>query len=223
MNRVMVVAVHPDDETLGCGGTIFRHKEAGDEVHWLIATRIKEEHGFDKASENNKASEIDKVAAMYDFKSVIKLDLPPLRIDTIPMVSLVEKIAALFNKVKPSIIYIPFRGDVHSDHRVMFDALYSCVKTFRYPFVNAIRMMETISETDSAPLFPDTVFAPNLFVDITRHFDKKLEAMKIYKAELGLHPFPRSLENIKSYAIVRGAMAGCVYAEAFTILRDIWR
>jgi len=222
MNNVMVVAAHPDDETLGCGGTIFRHKDAGDKVHWLLASQVKERYGFDKAFEESKANEIKKVSDIYGFSSVHRLELPPCKFDTVPMIELVEKVGSVFNTVKPSIVYVPFSGDAHSDHRVLFGAVLGSAKTFRYPFIRAVRMMETISETDHAPAVQGLWFVPNYFVDISSYLDRKIEAMKIYKDELKDHPFPRSLENIRSAAVSRGAMAGCKFAESFMVLKEIW-
>jgi len=222
MSRVLVLAVHPDDETLGCGGTILKHKASGDEIYWLIATSIKEEDGFPKEKVLEREREIKKITEKYGFNKVEKLNISTTKVDKVPMQELIEKISRFFNEVKPEVIYLPFMKDAHSDHRLLFESAYSCTKTFRYPFIKRVLMMEIISETEFVPGVRDSVFMPNYFVDISDFLNKKLEIMKIFKSELGEHPFPRSQENIKALAAFRGAMSGCNFAESFMILKDIW-
>jgi len=221
MSRILTVAVHPDDETLGCGGTLLKHKANGDKIHWLIATSIKEEDGFVEKDILQREDEVKKVSHMYDFDAVHQLEFSTKKIDGLPHKKMIDKISTVFNSIKPDIVYLPFNNDVHSDHRIIFDAAYSCTKIFRYPFIKKILMMETISETEFTPNIKDFIFAPNYFVDISDFLDKKLEITKVFKSELGQHPFPRSLEGIKALATFRGVMAGCKYAESFMLLKEI--
>ena len=221
MNRVLVVAVHPDDETLGCGGTLLKHKSNNDEIHWLIVTDIKEPEGFDKFTIEKRKIEIDKVKRLFNFDSVHKLGLSTTKIDEYSMSSLIENISSVINKVKPHIIYLPFKGDIHSDHKHVFNAAYSCTKSFRYPFIKIIYMMETLSETEFSLSTKDESFIPNVFVDISDYMDKKIEAMEIYEGEMGSHPFPRSERNIKALATHRGATVGCEYAESFMLIKEV--
>ena len=221
MNSVLVVAVHPDDETLGCGGTLLKHKVDGDEIHWLIATDIKESEGFGISAINKRNKEIKKVESLYGFTSVNKLGLSTTKVDEYGMSKLVSKISHVFNTVKPNIIYLPFKGDVHSDHKYIFDAAYSCTKIFRYPFIKKIYMMETLSETEFSLSTKEDSFVPNVFVDISEFMDKKIELMNIYESEIGKHPFPRSERNIRALATYRGATSGCDYAESFVLLKEI--
>ncbi|WP_229855122.1 PIG-L deacetylase family protein [Candidatus Sulfurimonas marisnigri] len=138
MNKVLIIAVHPDDETLGCGGTLLKHKANGDEIHWVIATDIKESEGFKKEVVIKRKQEIDKVKSLYDFNSLHNLELSTMRVDEYNMSDLISRISKIINEVKPSVIYLPFKGDVHSDHRKIFEASYSCTKSFRYPFIKKI-------------------------------------------------------------------------------------
>lgn len=218
MNKVLVIAVHPDDETLGCGGTLLKYKSNGDEIHWLIATEIKESEGFAKETIEKRKKEIEKVALSYGFNSVYRLGLSTMRVDEYSMSELIGKISEVINKVQPNIIYLPFKSDIHSDHRKIFKAAYSCTKSFRYPFIKKIYMMETLSETEFALSTQEDSFIPNVFVDISQVFEKKLEIIRIFESELGNHPFPRSIRNIKALATYRGAFAGVNYAEAFQIV-----
>ena len=221
MNKVLVVAVHPDDETLGCGGTLLKHKDNGDEIHWLIATDIRESEGYDNQTVKTREDEIIKVERLFDFNSVNRLGLPTTKIDEYSMGELISKISSVFNKVKPNIIYLPFKGDVHSDHKYIFDAAYSCSKSFRYPFIKKIYMMEVLSETEFSVSTKEDSFIPNVFVDISSYMDRKIEAMEIYESEMDIHPFPRSERNIRALATYRGATSNCNYAESFKLLKEI--
>jgi LmbE family N-acetylglucosaminyl deacetylase len=215
--KVLVVAVHPDDETLGCGGTLLRHKASGDELHWLIVT----EAGTDHPAHAKRSSQIPAVGRSYGFAGTHQLRLPTTRLDTLPVSDLIENIAGVFKAVRPDIVYLPFCNDVHSDHRVVFNATFSCSKTFRAPYLKRILMMETVSETEFAPVQAGSAYAPNVFVDISVHLDEKLRIAQLYDDELGEHPFPRSLENLRALATMRGATAGCRYAESFVLLKEI--
>lgn len=217
MKKVLVIAVHPDDETLGCGGTLFKHKENGDEIHWLICTTLDEKHDYFEKREN----EIKKVTKVYNLDSVQNLRLKTMHIDEYTMSELIEKISNVVTKIEPSIVYFPFKGDVHSDHRKIFEAAYSCTKSFRYPFIKKIYMMEALSETEFAPSMKEDSFIPNVFVDISAFMDKKIEIMKIYEGEMAPHPFPRSERNLRALGTFRGATAGCEYAESFMLLKEV--
>jgi len=221
MNRVVIIAVHPDDETLGCGGTILKHLANGDEVHWIIGTDIKESDGFSKSQIKTRSDEIKSVNNMYGFNSFHELGLSTTKVDQYPISEIVLKISSIFNKIKPNIVYLPFSGDIHSDHQCLFNAAISCTKSFRYPFIRAIYMMETISETEFAANTKVSVYSPNIFNDITEYMDKKIQIMYQYKSELGQHPFPRSERNIISLATFRGASSGCEFAESFMLIKEI--
>jgi len=216
MNNVLVVAVHPDDETLGCGGTLLKYKDNNDKINWLICTDIHKDNPNYKKRQN----EIKKIQELYDFDSVHKLEFETTKVDEHTMSEIINRISDIINKVKPNIIYIPFKNDVHSDHRKIFEATYSCTKSFRYPFIKKIYMMETLSETEFACSQGEN-FIPNVFNDISTYFSKKLEIMKIYQSELSEHPFPRSLETIEAIAKFRGSTSNCKYAESFVLIKEI--
>jgi N-acetylglucosamine malate deacetylase 1 len=216
-NKVLAIAVHPDDETLGCGGTLLKHKVNGDEIHWLICTTIDKSHSYYEQREK----EIKKVSNAYNFNSIHKLRLKTMQVDEYSMSELIGKISQIINTIKPNIVYLPFKGDVHSDHRKIFEAAYSCTKSFRYPFIKKIYMVETLSETEFAPSTKEDSFIPNVFVDISEFMDKKIEVMKVFKSEIAPHPFPRSERNLRALATLRGATSGCEYAESFVLLKEI--
>jgi N-acetylglucosamine malate deacetylase 1 len=221
MKKVIVVAVHPDDETLGCGGTLLRHKAEGNEIYWLIVTNILAKEGWAKDFVDKRQEEIDKVSGRYGFKRTFKLDFPTTRLDEIPISELINAISRVFNDVKPNIVYLPNRSDVHSDHQITFQAAYSCTKNFRYPFIERILMMETISETEFAPPLGEMTFTPNTYVNIENYFDKKIEIFKCYESEIMASPYPRSIETIESLARYRGSAISKKYTEAFVLLKEI--
>ena len=216
-DKVLIVAVHPDDETLGCGGTLLKHKANGNEIHWLICTTIDENHSYYEIREN----EIKEVSKLYNFDGIYNLRLKTMRVDEYSMSELIGKISKVINEVKPSVVYLPFKGDVHSDHRKIFEASYSCTKSFRYPSIKKIYMIETLSETEFAPSTKEDSFIPNVFVDINEYFEKKIEIMKIFQSEIAEHPFPRSEKNLRALATLRGATCGCEFAESFVLLKEI--
>ena len=221
MKNVIVISAHPDDETLGVGGTILKHIANGDNVYWLIVTNVFENQGFSKERVESRQLEISKVEKMFGFKETFNLNYPTMTLSSSSLIKMVPEISTVFSEVKPEIIYTLNRSDAHSDHRVIFDAVMACTKSFRYPFIKQILMYECISETEFAPALAEKVFLPNYFIDITNYLDKKNEVMKICESELGQHPFPRSLENIKALAHFRGASVGVQYAEAFQLLKYI--
>lgn len=133
MKKVLVIAVHPDDETLGCGGALLKHKKNGDSTAWLIITSMKSEDGFDKEKIENRKREIQTVQKEYGFDKTYNLNMPTLQLDIIAMRDLIGRIEEVFNEFRPDLVYLPFAGDVHSDHRKVFDASFSCTKISDFP------------------------------------------------------------------------------------------
>lgn len=220
-HTVLVVAPHPDDETLGCGGTLLRHRAEGDAVHWLVATRITPELGFPAERMAARADELREVATRYGFAGVHELGLPATRLDTLPVGDVVAAIGRVFRAVQPDTVYLPYRNDVHSDHAVVFDAAAACCKGFRYPHVKRVYMYETLSETEFGLRADDGGFRPNLFVDTAAWLEEKIAIMRLYAGEMAPFPFPRSEECLRAQAVLRGSQAGCAAAEAFMILKEV--
>jgi LmbE family N-acetylglucosaminyl deacetylase len=219
--KMLVVAPHPDDETLGCGGTLLRYKEEGAEINWLIATQMQESLGFSVEQIQQRKVLIEQVAQLYGFAGVHSLPLPTTRLDGVAFGDIVKGISEIFEKVKPEVIYLPYRGDVHTDHRLVFDAAVSCTKWFRYPYVKRILAYETLSETDFGVNPEDPGFRPNVFIDVEPFMAQKRAVLNLYQGELGDFPFPRSLMAVEALARVRGAAAGCKAAEAFMLIKEI--
>ncbi|GAB3535552.1 PIG-L family deacetylase [Pontibacter brevis] len=221
MRNILVVSAHPDDEVLGAGGTMLKHKAKGDAVYWLIVTNIFEKHGFTAERVKSRQQEIEEVAARLGVTKTFKLDYPTMTLSSSSLIKLIPDVSAVFQEVEPEIVYCLNRSDAHSDHRFIFDAVMACTKSFRYPYVKQVLMYECISETEFAPALPEKAFLPNYYVDISAYLDEKLSIMKIYASELGEHPFPRSIENIKALAHFRGASVGVQYAEAYQLIKYI--
>lgn len=221
MNKVLFISVHPDDETLGCGGTILKHKDKKDKIYWMIITNINEQNGWNKSHVKKRQEEIEKVSIEYDFKDIYKLDYPTKKLDTIPIDNLIKSISEVIKEVKPHTIYMTNRSDVHTDHQIAFKAVVSCTKNFRYPFIKRILMYESLSETEFAPALPETIFIPSVYVDITDFMEKKLKIIKVYKSEMMASPLPRSLEVVEALGRFRGSRIGVKYAEAFQLLIEI--
>ena len=197
--NVLVIAVHPDDETLGCGGTLLRHRENCDKIHWLIVTKMTKDRGFSEAQIAKREKQINQVAGVYEFESVIKLEIDAGYVDALPTAELVGKIGSAIDRIRPSIVYMPYQFDAHSDHRFVFHSSFAATKSFRYPFIKKVLMMETQSETDFAVALNAQTFSPNYFVNISNQLRKKISIAKIYQEEFDEHPFPRSTRNIDDH------------------------
>lgn len=221
MSNIIVLAAHPDDETLGCGGMLLRHRASGDSLHWLIATELTSEVGGTSELIFRREQEINNISSHFGFLGTHRLKFPAARLDTVARSDLVHSVSNVINLVKPDTIYLPFPGDVHSDHRIIAEACIACTKWFRYPWVRCIRAYETLSETEFQISPVINAFTPNLFGDITHFIDGKVAAMKIYESEISDFPFPRSEKTIRSLAKFRGSSVGFRAAEAFMTLREV--
>jgi N-acetylglucosamine malate deacetylase 1 len=223
MNKnILVVSPHPDDESLGCAGTLLRHAADGDQIHWLNITDIHQEHGFSKEQIQKRSQEIEEVKKRYSFTSFNNLSFPTTKLETIPIGEIISSIGKVFSIVTPDTLYIPFKGDIHTDHKIAFESVASCTKWFRYPSIRRILVYETISETDFSVDLHVPGFCPNVFVNIDDYFEQKLEILKIYASEMGIFPFPRSETAVRALATLRGAASGFEVAEAFMLLKEMY-
>ena len=221
MNKILIIAPHPDDETIGCGGTLLKHIKQGDKVYWLIITSMHIDDGWNIHDIKNREHEIKKVAKEFQFSEVIELNYPTTKLDSIPMSDIVFSISNIMKKIQPSTVYLPNPTDIHTDHQIVFKAGYSCTKSFRYPYVKKILIYETLSETDLASNVSDRPFSPNIFINIDNYVDKKTDIMKIYNNQIEKRPFPRSIDNIIALATLRGSSSNCNYAEGFQLVKSI--
>lgn len=219
----MFISIHPDDETLGCGGTILKHKAAGDIVYWLNLTGPTPDHPLKFPQEiiEIRERQIKDVCEAYQFDRMINLEHPTQMLDAVEPRLLIGSIAAAFRELEPEILYIPNRSDIHSDHKVGFQAIFSAAKSFRNPFIRKIMMYETLSETEFSPALAENVFIANVFCDISPYMEEKLRIMQMYDTETMPDPLPRSNHAMLGLASYRGARIGVRYAEAFSLLLEI--
>ena len=220
--RVLTISAHPDDETLGCGGTMLTHRAAGDELHWLVITAAHPPQWPADVVER-KAEEVRQVASAYGISQTVKLGLPTVRLDTVPLIDVIGRIRDCIADVRPDVVYLPHDGDVHTDHHVVFQATMSVLKAFymRQFGVRAILSYETLSSTEAAPPHPFRAFIPTVYRDVSSHLDRKIAIMDLYASERQADPLPRGPSAIRALARYRGATAGVEYAEAFMLIREV--
>ena len=217
--RIMVVSPHPDDETLGAGGSLMRLKQEGNEIYWLNVTSISEKMGYSKIEIEKRQSQIEKIEQFYNVNGFHNLELQTTRLENYDSGDIISQIGEIMNEWQPEWIFLPDYNDAHSDHKCVFDWCLACTKTFRYPFIKKIVAMEILSESNFGR--PENPFFPTMFIDISEQMEKKKKAMAVYESELGEHPFPRSIEAIESLGVLRGSQAGVKYAEGFRVIKII--
>lgn len=217
--KILIVSPHPDDETLGAGGTLIKMKKLGHEIYWLNVTDISRTDGWEEKLVLHRLKQIRTINEFYKFDGFYNLAFPATKLSDVDGGEIIHAIKKIFEKVESNWIILPGKYDAHSDHRVVYDCCMAGAKTFRAPYIRRIMTMEIVSETDYG--YQTEIFKPNLFIDITNELEGKLQAMKIYDTEIEAAPFPRSIENIKALAVTRGGTALCKYAEAFCIVKQI--
>lgn len=221
MKRILIISVHPDDESFGCGGTILRHIKDGHKLYWMIITNVHDDNGWASDFVQKKQNDINKVSSLYGFEQTFKLDFPTTKLDVIPISGIINKISNVINKIRPEVIYLPNRSDIHTDHQVAFKAITSCTKNFRFPCIKRILLYECLSETEFSPALIENAFIPNVFIDISDFFEKKIQIIRVYNSELMKAPLPRSIDAIESLAKYRGSRIGKKYAESFMLIEEI--
>jgi len=220
MANVLVIAPHPDDEVLGCGGTIRRMVVAGDQVTVAIAT--KGTPLFPASQVRQVRAEARQANAALGSK-LLFLDLPVTRLHLVPKHRLNRVFGSLIRKIKPDTVFVPFPGDRHEDHRQVFDtAMVAMRPDGRRHRVLRIACYETVSETHWSAPGLEPGFEPNFHVDISNTLANKLAAMRLYASQLAEGIPARSVEAIEALARFRGSVVAMPAAEAFVLIRDLW-
>jgi LmbE family N-acetylglucosaminyl deacetylase len=216
--RVLVIAPHPDDETLGVGGTIARLAVSGAEV--TVCTVAAHMPPLYTAEEH--ATTIREGRAAHGVLGVARsefLDFPALSLAAMPVAELHRPLHLLVEELRPEVVFLPFY-DRHTDHRAAFDAGMVATRPVRAGAgIRVVAAYETLSETHWNAPGIEPIFAPNWIIDITDHLNRKLDAMACYRSQLGEPRGPRSIDALRGLAIFRGSQAGATYGEAFQILR----
>ena len=221
MKTVLVVAAHADDEALGCGGTIARHIEEGDTVHLVFMA-----NGVDSRKEASIDDVKRRIEASKRAQSILgvlfsqSLGLPDNKMDSIPLLEIVQKLELILEEIQPSVIYTHHHGDLNIDHRLTHAAVMTACRPMPESTVREIFGFEVLSSTEWAA--PQTSpFIPNYFVNITLQLQKKLNALEAYAEEMRVSPHSRSMAHVEVIARHRGYCIGVDAAEAFEVYRII--
>ncbi|HKY82064.1 MAG TPA: PIG-L deacetylase family protein [Sphingobium sp.] len=220
IRRAMVIAPHPDDEVLGCGGTIARLAALGRHVEVVIATQGKPPR-FDAGQVERVQAEARRAHAVLGVARTHMLDFPAAALDSVPRADLNDAIARLVAESRPDALFVPFVGDLHFDHGLIFEAAMVAARPVGSHYPARILAYETVSETNWAAPYLAPAFQPNLFVDISDHLDRKIEAFGCFESQVRRFPNERSIETLRALAQVRGSCVGRRAAEAFVLIREV--
>ena len=218
--KSLIIAAHPDDEVLGCGGTIAKLAAQGEEVHILIlATGLTSRVGFDIEKDGDALKihleRASRAGALLGAKNVNFGGLPDQKMDTLPLLEVTQRIEAEIESVKPQTIFTHHGGDLNMDHVITFRATLTATRPMAGSGVQAVYAYEVPSSTEWAFQKFEPKFQPNLFYDITGTLPKKIEAMQIYESEAREFPHPRSPQALEAIAKRWGSVCGLKAVEAF--------
>ncbi len=220
MNKILVVAAHPDDEVLGVGGTIAMHAKNGSECHALIlgegiTARGERRELFDGREQVELQEEARKSARILGYESITFCGLPDVRFDGLELLDIVKMVQKAFAEFNPDQVYTHHYGDLNIDHRLTYEATLCACRPAQKGYPRELFCFETLSSTEWNFGRRNHAFFPNTFVDISQTMETKIDAMKCYVGEVRPYPHPRSLESIRALAMVRGSTINTEYAEAF--------
>jgi LmbE family N-acetylglucosaminyl deacetylase len=211
--RVLVIAAHPDDELLGCGGTVALHAKAGDEVTSVIVCEGESlRYGLQGVGQ---AEHIRKAAETLGVRDVRPLGFADQRLDTMPLTEIITPLDAIVKEVQPQVVYCQWGGDINRDHHLLFQAALVATRPTAC-FVSAVYAFDTASSTEWA--FPRS-FSADTWVDISTTLETKLAAMACYTSELRPYPHPRSLDALRNRALAWGNQQCLGAAEVFMTIR----
>ncbi len=218
MQKILVVAAHPDDEILGAGGTILKHAADGDEVNILIlgdgeSSRVS---GVNIARREKQAK---RAAKELGVKRLILEKFPDNQFDSVPLLEVIKKIEKALEEIRPAVVYTHCLYDLNIDHQVTFRATLTACRPKPNSFIKKILSFEIPSSTEWQIKDTSHAFCPTEYVNITEFINRKMEILKIYKHELNPYPHPRSVKSVRLLAQYRGTQVVCQYAEAFQIIR----
>jgi len=214
---VLVIAAHPDDEVLGCGGTVALHARAGDEVTAVIACEgesLRYGPGGVGQSEHSR-----RAAEMLGLKESRRLGFPDQRLDTLTLLDLIAPLERAVREVRPAVVYCQFGGDANRDHELLFRAALVATRPLEL-FIEAVYAFDTASSTEWG--YPRS-FVPDTWVDISTTLEQKLCAMACYESEVRPYPHPRSLEALRHRAQAWGNQCCMEAAEVFMTVRRTLR
>ncbi|AXH63521.1 PIG-L deacetylase family protein [Providencia huaxiensis] len=218
---VLVVAAHSDDEALGCGGTIAKHVDNGDNVYVIFMTNgVASRISTSTNDIDNRFLASEKALEVLGVKDVFRFDFPDNKMDSIPLLDIAQKIESIIAKISPTIVYTHFSGDLNIDHQVTNKAVLTACRPQAWCPVKEIYCFEVLSSTEwnSKSM---SAFLPQKIVDISEQWQRKKLSLECYQEEMRSAPHSRSFESVEALALLRGATHGLHYAEAFYIERVI--
>lgn len=218
--NILVVAPHPDDEVLGCGGTIAKYADNGDDVYVAIVTKGGKPLFKDEQVETVR-NECLKADRFLGVKETIFMDFPASMVENVQRYKFNEAFIQLIQRIRPDIVYIPHRGDMQLDHKMVVDAAMVALRPKYKHVVKRIYAYETLSETGWDIPNVMNEFIPNVYNNISKFMDKKIEAMQMFKTQMSAYPAARSLRAVEALAMYRGATVNMNAAEAFYIVREL--
>jgi LmbE family N-acetylglucosaminyl deacetylase len=219
--RILVVAAHPDDEALGCGGTLRVHANRGDSIAILfLADGVTARDGSKSGLAERRAAAV-KASHLMGASEPRFLDFPDNRLDAVALLDLAKAVENYAREVSPTIVYTHHGGDLNVDHRRAHQAVMTAFRPVSGSGVRGILAFETPSSTEWSNLASGPIFTPDRFVDISETLAVKLELIKAYESEMREFPHPRSAKAVEALSVWRGASAGLRAAEAFETLRWI--
>ena len=218
--KILVIAPHPDDEVLGVGGTIAKRANEGHEVYVCVVTKAGEPLFRSEFVEQGRR-ECREADALLGAKKTVFLDYPAVMLETVPRYELNDGILQIIQSIRPDEVYIPHRGDMQLDHKMIVDACMVALRPKYEHKVSRVYSYETLSETGWDVPNTTNDFIPTVYEDISDTIEKKLEAMKRFQSQLGVFPDARSLVAIDALAKYRGATVSVKAAEAFSLVREI--
>jgi LmbE family N-acetylglucosaminyl deacetylase len=224
--KTLIIAAHPDDEVLGCGGTIAKLAAQGEEVHILIlATGLTSRVGFDMKKDANALKvhleRASQAGALLGAKNVNFAGFPDQKMDTLSLLEITQRIEAEIDLVQPNTIFTHHGGDLNMDHVITFRATLTATRPMPASVVRSVYAYEVPSSTEWAFQQFEPKFQPNFFHDITETLPKKIQAMQIYESEARDFPHPRSPQALQAIAHRWGSVVGLHAAEAFELVREI--
>ena len=222
---IMVVAAHPDDEVLGCGGAIAKFADGGASVHVvLMADGVfsrKEVSETDSVALSARRAAAEKACEILGVKSLSFEEFPDNRLDTIPLLELAQVVEDYIDRYQPDCIFTHHSGDLNLDHRQVHEAVMTACRPQIGLSVKTILCFEVASSTEWRSPSSNSGFCPNWFIDISETLETKIFALEAYKLEMRDWPHPRSLKALRHLAHWRGAIIGADAAEAFVMERKI--
>jgi len=216
--KILIVAAHPDDEVLGCFGTVSKLIKNGGEAYTLILGEGKTSRGEGKKELEILNDEIKKANETIGIKKVFTENFPDNMFDSVPLLDIVKKVSEIKEEIKPDIIFTHYEKDLNIDHQVTYKAVITATRPMEDESVKEIYSFEILSSTEWN--YP-TSFSPDTFFDISSTIEIKKEAMRCYASELRKFPHPRSIEGIELNARYHGMRVGREYVEAFKSIRVI--